>query len=286
MNSTALATRPGRWAAGGPAGIQPLCRAEPGAPVWVDLGTAAGTTTAARFYCSLFGWRVVARHRPLEDPVGYWVFQHGDKDVGGLAPAKHATWTVYLAVTDVDAMARAVVDNGGEVLFGPMTLMDSGRMAVCADPQGATFTVWQADPDTEAEANAEANADAMGDTTPTTRYQLACRDVEAAKRFYGSVFGWEARTTSVRGGTTYTEFFCPGFERSVAGMVEVSDHRNDDTSATWMVHFAVTDTDRVATLAAELGGAVSVAPFDMPNVGRIAVIDDPEGAAFSVLQAA
>jgi uncharacterized protein len=48
----------------------------------------------------------------------------------------------------------------------------------------------------------------------------------------------------------------------------------------------VSDTDQTAARAAELGGMVSVEPFDLPNVGRLAVLNDPEHAAFSILQAA
>lgn len=291
MLRTPLATRPADRAVGGPAGrchLQggtsgravrgSLRGVEPGAPAWVDLGTTAGTTTAAQFYCGLFGWSVVARHRPLEDQVGYWIFQQGGKDVGGLAPAREATWTVYMCVTDVDAMAQAVTDNGGAVLVEPMTVVDAGRMAVCADPSGASFVLWQPDQDR--------GVDVVDETDSFTWHHLASRDVEAAKRFYGAVFGWEAKTTRSADGASYTEFFHPGTERSVAGMVEMNERWHEDVRPQWMIHFAVTDTDRTAARAAELGGMVSVTPFDLPNVGRIAVLNDPESAVFSVLQAA
>jgi uncharacterized protein len=267
MNHTPLATR----------STSPLRCSDRGAPAWVDLGTAAGTATAAKFYCGLFGWSVVARHRPLDDSNGYWTFRKGGKDVGGLAPADEATWTVYIAVADVDATACAVADNGGTVLVGPMAV-DAGRMAVCADPLGASFVAWQPDRDED---------DAVGSSgTSSTSYQLACRDVEAAKRFYGAVFGWDARTTPLAGRSSYTEFLHPGTERQVAGMVAMDSRWRGDLPARWMVHLAVGDTDRTAARATELGGRVTVAPFDLPNVGRLAVIDDPEHAAFSVLQAA
>jgi uncharacterized protein len=265
MNRTPLATR----------STSLLHCADRGAPAWVDLGTTAGTATAARFYCGLFGWSVVARHRPLDDSIGYWTFRQGGKDVGGLAPAKEATWTVYIAVADVDATACAVADNGGAVLVGPMSV-DAGRMAVCADPCGASFVVWQPDRDDDVE----------DETASSMTYQLACRDVDGAKRFYGAVFGWDAKTTPLAGGSSYTEFFHPGTDRRVAGMVEIDDRWQADLPARWMVHLEVGDTDRTAARAAELGGKVTVAPFDLPNVGRLAVLNDPERAVFSVLQAA
>jgi uncharacterized protein len=257
-------------------------QADTGAPAWVDLGTTAGTATAARFYCGLFGWSVVARHRPLDDRDGYWTFRQGGTDVGGLAPASEATWTVYIAVTDVDATAQAVVDNGGDVLAGPMTV-DAGRMVVCADPLGASFVAWQPDEDAALDALDAVHAAKPGSSTS---YQLACRDVDAATTFYGAVFGWEAETTFLTGGSSYTVFFCPGTDRQVAGMVEMDERWQDDVPARWMVHLQVSDTDQTAARAAELGGMVSVEPFDLPNVGRLAVLNDPEHAAFSILQAA
>jgi predicted enzyme related to lactoylglutathione lyase len=51
-----------------------------------------------------------------------------------------------------------------------------------------------------------------------------------------------------------------------------------------MIYFAVEDADDTVARAAELGGTVSVEPFELFNVGRVAVLTDPEGASFSILQ--
>lgn len=252
-----------------------------GAPAWGDLGTAAGTVVAARFYCSLFGWSVVARHRPLDDRVGYWTFQQDGTDVGGLAPARDAAWTVYIAVPDVDAVARAVVDNGGTVLAGPMTV-DAERVVVCGDPCGATFVVRQSDQGGEPHAGDQFGEEAV----PMAPYLLACRDVEAAKVFYAAVFGWEAVTTHVAGESTYAEYFRPGSGRCVAHMVEIEGRWPEDVPAGWMPHLPVADTDGTAARAAELGGTVAVAVVEFPTIGRLAVLRDPEGAAFAVSQPA
>jgi predicted enzyme related to lactoylglutathione lyase len=293
MNDTSRSRTSRRYAplqSGGRVVMDSLRSVEPGAPAWVGLGTTRGTGTAARFYCGLFGWSVVARHRPLDDSVGYWIFRQDGRDVGGLAPDGSSAWTVYMSVSDVDAAAQAVTDHGGVVLEGPMAIIDAGRLALCADPLGAVFALWQPDGDVE--------AGAVDEPGSCTWYQLSCCDAEVAGRFYGAVFGWEARTTELAGGSTYTEFFHPGTERRVAGMFELDESRGTpvgdvgdigdapNASAQWMIHFAVPDADHVAARAAELGGMVSVAPFDLPGVGRIAVLNDPESAVFSVLQAA
>ncbi|HEY8523895.1 MAG TPA: VOC family protein [Acidimicrobiales bacterium] len=284
MNRTPLATRPAGRAVAGPGGravVRSLRRVVPGAPAWVDVGTTAGTATAARFYCGLFGWRVVARHRPLDDGVGYWIFRADGRDVGGLAPAGEASWSVYVAVVDVDATARAVAAHGGAVLAGPL-IVDAGRMAVCADPEGATFVLWEA----EAAGPAGRGGCPDGDPAPCPSCQLACRDVAAAARFYGAVFGWETRPGARGSGARYAELVQVGTGRCAARVVATDDRWPAGGPARWMVHLEVADVERTAARAAELGGTVSVAPFDVPDVGRLAVLGDPEDAVFSVLQAA
>jgi uncharacterized protein len=249
---------------------------EPGTPAWVDLETAAGTTEASRFYCGLFGWRVMARHRPLDDYAGYWIFQQDGGDIGGIAPGKQPGWTVYVSVADVDSTADAVVAGGGTVVTWPMQVFDAGRLAVFTDPTGARFAAW--------EPEVHTGSDVMDIPNSFTWSELACRDVESATRFYNTVFGWEATTSPFAGGSTYTEFRRPGAEVAVAGMVQMNEMWPDDVPAHWMVYFAVADTDATAARADELGGKVGVPPFDLPGVGRAAVLSDPEGGYFSILQ--
>jgi predicted enzyme related to lactoylglutathione lyase len=114
--------------------------------------------------------------------------------------------------------------------------------------------------------------------------ELTCRDVDAAKRFYAQVFGWESKIPPYAEGSGYSVFSLPGIERPVAGMVEMDELWPADTQPHWMIYFAVEDADDTVARAAELGGTVSVEPFELFNVGRVAVLTDPEGASFSILQ--
>jgi uncharacterized protein len=114
--------------------------------------------------------------------------------------------------------------------------------------------------------------------------ELLCRDIVAAKDFYGAVFGWEGRTRAVAEGSTYTEFFVPEVDQAVAGMVQMNQLWPEDVPPHWMLYFAVADTDEIVRRVGQLGGTVSVAPSDRADVGRIAVLKDAEGAVFSVLQ--
>ena len=66
-------------------------------------------------------------------------------------------------------------------------------------------------------------------------------------------------------------------------MVRMNDQWPDDVPSHWMVYFAVADADASAARVAGLGGAVSAPPFDLPLVGRLAVVQDPDGAVFTVM---
>ena len=72
-------------------------------------------------------------------------------------------------------------------------------------------------------------------------------------------------------------------ERMNAGMVPM-DEKWGDMPPHWMPFFAVADTDATVAKVKELGGQVGVEPFDIPQVGRMAVVMDPQGAAFTVIQ--
>ncbi len=71
-------------------------------------------------------------------------------------------------------------------------------------------------------------------------------------------------------------------DRVVGGIMPMLGDEWGDLPSHWMVYFAVDDTDATAARIVELGGSVSVEPFDM-GVGRMAVCNDPDGNAFSII---
>jgi uncharacterized protein len=95
---------------------------------------------AAPFYCELFGWDVV-EEEGSEPP--YWAVRHRGRDNGGMVGGQDGrpAWVVYFHVADVDETARGSEAAGGAVHFPPTTV-GIGRLAVCADPQGAAFGIF------------------------------------------------------------------------------------------------------------------------------------------------
>ena len=246
----------------------------PGTPTWIDL-TSPDLVISARFYGGLLGWETALRG-PVEMTGGYLSFRVQGLDVAGLGRMadddEPPAWTTYFAVDDIDDAAAAVTRNGGGVLQAPVEMPEAGHRALFTDPTGAVFGVWQ--------SGGHRGADLIGPAGAMCWNQLASRNIEASKRFYGEVFGWEASTTPYET-STYTSFRLDG--REIAGMVEMDRSWPRGLPSHWMTYVRVDDCDAVAAQAAELGGEVSVEPYDMPPIGRTAVLGDPHGAVFSIL---
>jgi uncharacterized protein len=200
-----------------------------------------------------------------------------------------AMWNTYIWVDSADQAAAKVSDAGGRVLMEPFDIMDAGRMAVFADPEGAVFCVW--------EPRQHRGAQLVNEHGTLNFNSLNTRDPEGAKAFYGEVFGWGILDLS--GGQMWTlpgygdhlEESNPGLRKMivesgapedfadvVANMIPIGGDR-PDTPPNWSVTFAVDDADAIAQRATELGGTVHAGPFDAPWV-RMAVIADPQGAIF------
>jgi predicted enzyme related to lactoylglutathione lyase len=110
--------------------------------------------------------------------------------------------------------------------------------------------------------------------------ELATRDVEAAKKFYVGLLGWQLEG-STAAGMEYNEIVVAG--EHIGGIYQMMPEQGDAPSH-WMAYVAVDDVDAKAEKAAELGGKVRVPPTDIPNVGRFCVITDPTGATFSLVK--
>ncbi len=169
---------------------------------------------------------------------------------------------VDLGSPDIDA---SVAFYGG--------LLELGRMALFTDPTGAFLGIWQ--------ARDFAGAAAVNEPGSLSWNELDTRDPEAAKTFYSAVFGWEGRESD--GEVPYTQWFLPGREDPVGGMLDMRGRVPDEVPPHWNVYFAVADTDAAVSKAQELGGGVAMPPMDVP-VGRFALLSDPSGAHFSVIR--
>jgi len=247
----------------------------PGTPSWVELGAIPDIGKAVDFYAGLFGWDVPESANP-EQTGGYRQAMLRGKPVAGMMPlmqeGQPSTWNTYVSVEDADAIATKVGEAGGTVIAEPMDVMDLGRMAVFTDSTGAVFGVWQPGTFVGAEIVNESNAVVWN--------ELNTRDPEAAKSFYGDVFGWGFEEREFETGT-YTSL--KAGEATVGGMIDITGRAPDEVPAHWLVYFAVDDVDATVAKAQETGGGLALEPFDISEVGRIAIVKDPFGAVFAVM---
>jgi uncharacterized protein len=247
----------------------------PGTPSWVDLGTP-DIEGAATFYGNLFGWSVEEGEN-AEQTGGYRQAKLRGKPVAGVMPlmqeGQPPAWSSYVSVADADATAAKVAEAGGSVIAEPMDVMDLGRMAIFADPTGAVFGIWQPGTFVGAEVVNEANALVWN--------ELNTRDPEAAKEFYGAVFGWGFEDMEVENVGTYSSLKVG--EDAVGGMLDITGRVPDEVPAHWLTYFAVEDTDATLEKLKQLGGSVNFGPVDI-IAGRFAVVSDPFGAVFAVIK--
>jgi predicted enzyme related to lactoylglutathione lyase len=247
----------------------------PGTPCWVELGTP-DIEAAAAFYGELFGWEIPELPNSAE-LGGYRRAKKGGKDVAGAAPlmqeGQPPAWSTYVSVTDAAATLATVGEAGGQVIVEPMDVVGLGTMGVFADPTGAVCGVWQPGTFAGAELVNEPGAFAWN--------ELGTRDPAAAKAFYSAVFGWGTKDHDMGEMGTYTEWLVG--EDSVGGMMDVSGRLPDEVPAHWLAYFAVENTDAAVETVGSAGGGVSFGPIDIP-AGRFAIVTDPHGAAFAVIQ--
>jgi predicted enzyme related to lactoylglutathione lyase len=251
----------------------------PGTPSWIDLSSPDPDASAA-FYGGLMGWSAT-EPGPAEETGGYRMFQQDGKNIGGLMShmqeGQPTAWSTYISVADADETADKVRAAGGGVVVEPMDVMDIGRMAVFSDPAGAVFGIWQ--------PKTFPGADLVNEPNSLCWNEVLTRDPEAAKAFYGDVFGWSAGRPGFEGAPdSYTVWELNG--NRVGGMMDMAGGPFPaELPPHWGVCFAVADCDATVAKAAELGGTVTQEPMDMP-IGRFAGIVDPQGASFTVMQMA
>jgi predicted enzyme related to lactoylglutathione lyase len=245
---------------------------------WADLSTP-DPAAAKSFYGTLFGWAFTDG-----EPGGGGAYTVCTLDGGAVSGLYALTaeqrdegwppsWSTYIAVDSVDRTTADIRAAGGQVLIEPLDIPQTGRMAVAIDPQGAAFCLWQRD-------SAQPGYSRLGLRPGVVCWnELATRDTQAAGAFYRQLFGWETRT-SLAGDLPYVEFLRDG--GPLAGMLPLSAI-GDCAPPHWLIYFAVADCDLACETAAERGGTVLRGPFDVPDVGRIAVLKDSHGAVFATI---
>lgn len=250
----------------------------PGRFCWSELATSDAQAATA-FYSSLFEWQT-ATHSMGGGHGDYTMLSLNGQDVGGLyrlMPEQESVgvpphWLSYVGVADVDASTQKATSLGGKCLLPPLDIMDKGRMSVLQDPTGSAFALWQ--------AGSSRGCGTTGEPGAPCWNELMTRDTQQAAEFYTQLFGWAKQELDM-GGTPYTMFLQDG--APVGGMLNHPPGM-EQAPPHWMLYLSVGDCDQQVARATKLGAQVCAPPMDVPTIGRMAVLMDPQGAAFSIIK--
>ncbi len=114
--------------------------------------------------------------------------------------------------------------------------------------------------------------------------ELATTDQESSKKFYTSLFGWNASDQPLGADATYTMLELKG-KTAAALYSQDQAQREFGIPPHWNIYIAVDNVDESAKKIGELGGKFLAEPFDVMDVGRMAIATDPDGAMFAIWQA-
>lgn len=114
--------------------------------------------------------------------------------------------------------------------------------------------------------------------------ELVTEEVDEAKKFYTTVLGWTLEEMAMPSGGKYTVAKMGG--KPVGGIMNSADIEDgDDIPSHWMSYIHVADVDAVVAKVEKAGGEIAKPCFDVPGVGRIAIIEDPTGAMIGIMTA-
>ncbi len=238
--------------------------------IWREL-SSPDVAASKRFYGEVFGWTFT--DIPMED-FSYTMIAAGETAVGGMTPHAPsanapAAWTSTVSVESPDATAKAAVDAGGTLVVPPSDIEGYGRFALVMSPQGVPVSMMR-----------QVNGDQARTRTPKVGEfcweHLNTSDLEAAKVFYGKVFGWEVGTNE--GGLSVLKL---GGE-----MIASITPAEAGAPSHWLTYVVVDDLAAARERVVSNGGKVLAEEHVVPGIGRFAVVSDNAGVVICPFQSA
>lgn len=253
-------------------------RSKPGEFNWIDL-SARDFDGQSAFYEGLFGWG--HSDVPFGDDMVYRIFKSAGHTVGGMsqlspdliAQGVPSAWNTYVATDDVDATAAKAADLGGTVVMPPMEVAGSGRMAGIQDPTEAYIFLWKP-------LHPDETIEYMQPGTLSWT-DLTTRDPEKASAFYADLLGWDIQPMDA----SLMLYWQVSIDGQAEGGIMSMPDLPAEVPSFWMPYFGTTDIAASFAKAVELGATVVRESTEIAGMLWFAVLFDPAGATFALLQA-
>jgi predicted enzyme related to lactoylglutathione lyase len=242
--------------------------------VWHDLMTT-DVEAAKKFYGDVVGWKFEAQMPSytvaLVNGAGMGGIMATPPDAKGMPPF----WAGYVYTPDVDAACAQAKTLGGTICREPWDIPGVIRMAVLADPTGATFNIMQP---LSTEQRDMPKSDAIG---AVGWNEAHVGDLDVAWKFYSEMFGWTKGTVMPMGEMgDYMLFQIDG--KDIGGMMK---QQKMLPMPMWLYYFNVDGIDAAAARITKAGGKIAMGPHQVPGGQWIVSGFDPQGANFNLLSA-
>jgi predicted enzyme related to lactoylglutathione lyase len=247
-----------------------------GKVVFIELVTP-DLAAAKQFYAGLFGWTI----RDVQaGGIKYAAASLDGHPVAGLVqrdvPAgehRQPAWLSFFAMGDVDAAEKVALQNGAKVLFEPHSIPDRGREAVFADPQGAVFAV--------VASSSGDPPDVLAAPGEWIWSSLITRDPDTDAAFYQTLFGYEVFELPADDGAQHVLLASDNYARASVNALPAN---RPNVHPRWLNYVRVEDAVKMTAKVVALGGRVLVEPRVDRHGGKVAVVADPLGAPFGLLE--
>jgi predicted enzyme related to lactoylglutathione lyase len=247
-----------------------------GKVIWVDLVTP-DLDGAKKFYSGLFGWTFRDTHAGRRD---YAVAFLDGLPVAGLflrpvkaGEQKQPAWLTFIAVRDVEAAKKTALEHGARVVSEPRNYPQRGRQAILADPEGAVFAVLA--------SSSGDPADFLAAPGEWIWSSLIVKDPNAEAAFYQTLFGYDVFDLPNDDDVDHVILSTDDYARA---SVNAFHHDPARRRPHWLNFVRVVDAVDGAARVVALGGRVLVEPHLDRQGAKVAIVADPTGAPFGLME--
>jgi len=247
-----------------------------GKVIFIELVTP-NLSAAKQFYAGLFGWTFrdiqaggIQYAEAFLDSTPVAGMVH--KDLPASAHRQPA-WLSFFSVQDVDTAKKVALQNGAKVLFEPHSIPERGREAVFADPQGAVFAVLA--------SSSGDPSDVLAAPGEWIWSSLITSDPDTDAAFYQKLFDYEVFDLPSSPGAQHLLLATDNFARASVNSLPAN---KSNVHPYWLNYIRVEDAVKMAAKVVALGGRVLVEPRIDRHGGKVAIVADPFGAPFGLLE--
>jgi predicted enzyme related to lactoylglutathione lyase len=247
-----------------------------GKMVWADLITP-DLAAAEKFYGTLFGWTF---HRIRAGSTDYAVAMLDGRPIGGLmekpipaGESHQSAWLTFMAVADVNASKRVAMAHGAKVLADSRSYPMRGRQCVLSDPEGAIFAILA--------SSSGDSPDYLPVTGEWIWSSLHAKDAGAEAAFYQELFGYDVFELPSEDDSEHLILSTDNYARASANSLAAGSTRRHPH---WLNFVRVDNAADITAKVIAMGGRVLVEPRVDRHGGMVAVVADPAGAPFGLME--